>query len=177
MTQTSQTSSEPTDRASGQPGPAGNRPARRAVLRTAGMLGAGGVGAAALAACGGSTTPTTSGGGSGGGGAAAAPSSSSSSSAGGTPFKAADVPVGGGVVNADAKVVVTQPTAGAYKAFSAVCTHQGCIVSKVADGTIHCPCHGSQFDISTGAPTSASPAKKALPAKTATLNGDTVTVA
>ncbi len=175
MTQTSQTSSEPTDRAIVEPGPAGNRPARRAVLRTAGMLGAGGVGAAALAACGGSTTPTTSGG--GGGGAAAAPSSSSSSSAGGTPFKAADVPVGGGVVNADAKVVVTQPTAGAYKAFSAVCTHQGCIVSKVADGTIHCPCHGSQFDISTGAPTSASPAKKALPAKTATLNGGTVTVA
>jgi Rieske Fe-S protein len=61
-----------------------------------------------------------------------------------------DVPLGGGHVYTDAKVVVTQPTAGDYKAFTAVCTHQGCLVGSVSEGAIHCPCHGSAFSISDG---------------------------
>ena len=61
----------------------------------------------------------------------------------------ADVPVGGGVVIETAKVVVTQPTEGEFKAFSAVCTHQGCVVSGVTD-TIDCKCHGSKFSITDG---------------------------
>ena len=61
-----------------------------------------------------------------------------------------DVPVGGGTIFADEKVVVTQPTEGDFKAFTAVCTHQGCLVGQVADGTIQCPCHGSQFSIEDG---------------------------
>jgi Rieske Fe-S protein len=61
------------------------------------------------------------------------------------------VPVGGGVVLGAQKVVVTQPTPDDVRAFSAVCTHQGCTVSRVADGQIHCPCHGSSFDAATGA--------------------------
>ncbi|MDH6125963.1 Rieske (2Fe-2S) protein [Kitasatospora sp. GP82] len=64
---------------------------------------------------------------------------------------AADVPVGGGTVYREKKIVVTQPTAGQYKAFSAVCTHAGCVVDKVADGQIKCPCHGSRFAIADGA--------------------------
>jgi Rieske Fe-S protein len=64
---------------------------------------------------------------------------------------ASEIPVGGGVVYTAAKVVVTQPSRGQYKAFSAVCTHVGCIMSKVADGTIDCPCHGSEFKITNGA--------------------------
>jgi Rieske Fe-S protein len=77
----------------------------------------------------------------------------------------ADVPVGGGVVFADQDVVVTQPAAGTFKAFSATCTHQGCKVGDVAGGTINCPCHGSTFAIADGSVTGG-PAKKALAAKT-----------
>jgi Rieske Fe-S protein len=64
---------------------------------------------------------------------------------------ASDIPVGGGAIYTAANVVVTQPASGQYKAFSAVCTHVGCIVNKVTDGTIECPCHGSEFKITNGA--------------------------
>ncbi|MCR1782952.1 Rieske (2Fe-2S) protein [Nocardioides carbamazepini] len=63
---------------------------------------------------------------------------------------AADVPVGGGVVLNDEEIVVTQPTAGEFKAFTAVCTHQGCLVGSVSDGAIHCPCHDSSFSATDG---------------------------
>ena len=75
--------------------------------------------------------------------AAAAPNASTKSSAGTLLGMASDVPVGGGMVFTAAKVVVTQPTKGEYKAFSAVCTHVGCMCNQVADGTINCPCHGA----------------------------------
>ena len=61
------------------------------------------------------------------------------------------VPVGGGVVLGKEKVVVTRPGPGDVRAFSAVCTHQGCTVDAVVDGAITCPCHGSSFDAGTGA--------------------------
>ena len=61
-----------------------------------------------------------------------------------------DVPVGGGQILADKKIVITQPHAGTFDAFTAVCTHQGCIVSTVSGGTINCPCHGSKFSIVNG---------------------------
>ena len=77
---------------------------------------------------------------------------------------ASEVPVGGGKIYTAARVVVTQPARGQYKAFSAVCTHVGCIMSKVADGTIDCPCHGSEFKITTGAVVTG-PAPSPLPAK------------
>ncbi len=162
---------------------------RRTVLRAAGVGGAGVAGAAALAACGGSTTPTTPAASSTTASASATSSATSSGSSSGsatssgsaapsgTPVKTADVPVGGGVINASALFVVTQPSAGQFKAFSAVCTHMGCTVTKVVDGMIDCPCHQSQFDIATGTPTSASQAKRPLPGKTATVSGDSVYVA
>jgi Rieske Fe-S protein len=77
---------------------------------------------------------------------------------------ASDIPFGGGAIYTAAKVVVTQPASGQYKAFSAVCTHVGCLVNKVADGTIDCPCHGSEFRITTGAVVTG-PARSPLPAK------------
>ena len=64
--------------------------------------------------------------------------------------KTADIPVGGGKILADKKIVITQPQAGSFHAFTAVCTHQGCIVSTVSGGTINCPCHGSKFSIANG---------------------------
>ncbi len=64
--------------------------------------------------------------------------------------EAGKVPVGGGVVLEAERLVVTQPQQGVFKAFSAVCTHQGCIVTSVADGVIECGCHGSRFRAADG---------------------------
>jgi nitrite reductase/ring-hydroxylating ferredoxin subunit len=61
-----------------------------------------------------------------------------------------DVPDGGGKIIGGPNIVITQPQAGSFKAFTAVCTHQGCIVSTVSGGTINCPCHGSKFSIKDG---------------------------
>ena len=64
--------------------------------------------------------------------------------------KTSEVPVGGGKIFTADKVVVTQPTAGEFKAFSAMCTHQGCPVSKIEGNEIDCTCHGSKFSIADG---------------------------
>jgi Rieske Fe-S protein len=61
-----------------------------------------------------------------------------------------DVPVGGGVIAGALGVVVTQPTAGDFRGFSSICTHQGCTVSEVNNGTINCFCHGSRYSIEDG---------------------------
>lgn len=82
----------------------------------------------------------------------------------------ADVPVGGGVVIKKHQVVVTQPEKGEFKAFSTVCTHQGCTVAEVAERTINCPCHGSKFSITDGSVVSG-PAPKALPPKAVAVKG------
>lgn len=134
---------------------------RRGVLIGAGAVGAGIV----LAACGGKESATSGSQSSGSETAAAAANS----------VKTADIPVGGGVVLKEAKVVVTQPKAGEFKAFSAVCTHKQCTVSKVADGTIDCPCHGSEFSAVDGSVVKG-PAEKPLAPKTVAVSGDTLSV-
>lgn len=86
----------------------------------------------------------------------------------------ADVPEGGGVIKGD--YVITQPTAGTFKAFSKVCTHQGCDVSKVDGGVIICPCHNSEFSIQNGTPQSG-PARQKLPETKVKVDGDNVVAA
>ena len=85
-------------------------------------------------------------------GGQSAPSSPQSGGSGGSGVLAAtaEIPVGGGKVLTAKKIVITQPKAGSFDAFTAVCTHLGCTVNTVADGTIDCPCHGSKFSISDG---------------------------
>jgi Rieske Fe-S protein len=85
----------------------------------------------------------------------------------------ADVPVGSGVILADQKVVVTQPTEGEIKVFSSICTHTGCPVGAIKGAVITCPCHGSTFDAATGDVTQG-PASAPLPAVDFTLEGDQV---
>ncbi|CAL9361663.1 Rieske (2Fe-2S) protein [Streptomyces sp. enrichment culture] len=87
-----------------------------------------------------------------------------------------EIPEGGGKVFADQGVVVTQPAAGQFKAFSAMCTHQGCAVKDVADGVINCPCHGSTFDAADGS-VKAGPATAPLAPASITVEGDTIKLA
>jgi len=104
-----------------------------------------------------------------GGAAAGGSSAAGGAAAGGAALAAlADVPVGGGTVLKAAKLVLTQPTAGTVKAFSAVCTHAGCLVSEVTGGTINCPCHGSRFAVADGSVT-AGPAPSPLAAVAVTV--------
>jgi Rieske Fe-S protein len=148
---------------------------RRGLLLGAGLIGVGGT----LAAC--STTPVpydaneegqvpgiqpaaTSAAGS----STAAASGSSGGITGTVLGQATQVPVGGGMVFTAAKVVVTQPAKGKYKAFSAICTHVGCLCDAVANGTIDCPCHGAKFSIASGAVV-AGPAPTALPGREVTV--------
>ncbi|MFF0110010.1 Rieske (2Fe-2S) protein [Streptomyces hirsutus] len=155
-------------------------PARRTVVAAAGAAGL----AVALTACGGSddssgsSADSTATGGSTDNNEASGNGSDGESDApaGAALASTADIPEGGGKVFADSKVVVTQPTAGEFKAFSATCTHQGCAVKSVADGVINCPCHNSNFSIADGSVQSG-PATKPLPAMEITVSGDSITLA
>ncbi|WP_433002916.1 Rieske (2Fe-2S) protein [Kribbella sp. CA-294648] len=153
---------------------------RRAVLRGAAVVGLAGVSVPLLAACGddgaAGGTPTT-------GGTSSAPTSApastpassappSSGGGGAVLGPVSDVPVGGGKVFAD-KIVVTQPKAGEYKGFSAICTHKGCPVKTVENNTINCPCHGSKFSVEDGS-VKAGPATSPLAPIQVTVQGGNI---
>lgn len=119
-------------------------------------------------------TPTTAANAYGGTAATAGGSGSGSGGASANVLVPLDqVPTGGGVVVESAKVVVTRDQQGDVHAFSAVCTHQGCLVSGVADSRINCPCHGSAFDATTGVVV-AGPATQPLASVAVTVQGGSV---
>lgn len=141
---------------------------RRAAVAGAGALAVAGI--AGVAACSSGNGGSGGNGGNGGGTGGDAPEQ-------GTVIgKASDVQVGGGTVFADAEVVVTQPSEGEFQGFSAVCTHQGCIVDKVEGGTINCACHGSKFNVADGT-VAQGPASDPLPKQQVKVNssGEIVT--
>jgi Rieske Fe-S protein len=147
--------------------PGTSRLGRRTLLRGAAITG---LAVPLVAACGSSnnkssTSPKPN----GSNGSTGDPSSSSSGGSNElTPTSA--IPKGGGKVFADQEVVVTQPTSGDFKCFTAVCTHMGCIVHDVSGGTINCACHGSMYNIATGA-VEGGPAPAPLAAKPIKVQG------
>lgn len=90
--------------------------------------------------------------------------------------KTSEIPVGGGTIFREQKIVVTQPNQNEFKAFSAVCTHLGCTMARVVDRTIDCPCHGSKFDITDGS-VAHGPATKPLPPENIRVDGGTIQLA
>ncbi|MEY9860373.1 Rieske Fe-S protein [Catenulispora sp. GAS73] len=133
-------------------------PDRRSVMKAAALVVVPVAGVGAVAAC---SSSSSSGGSSSGNGTVVVPSSS--------------VPVGGGYIDKSNNVVVTQPQAGVFKAFTAVCTHQGCTVGGVTNNRIVCPCHGSVFSAQDGSVING-PAASPLAAMTAKVNGANVDV-
>ncbi|MER5967193.1 Rieske (2Fe-2S) protein [Streptomyces sp. NPDC002057] len=128
--------------------------ARRTVVAAAGGAGL----TAVLAACGGGGTDD-----------------GNPAPEGTTLARTGDIPVGGGKVLADKGLVITQPTAGEFKAFSSKCTHAGCAVSGVKDGVIVCPCHQSHFDVSDGSVKSG-PATAPLPPEPIQVVGEEISL-
>ncbi len=133
---------------------------RQQMIRGAGLV----LTAGALTACGGGEKSASS-------STSAAPPSAAA--AGGVITKTSDVPVGSGVIVED--IVVTQPSAGVFKGFSSKCTHKGCAVNKVADGTIDCPCHGSKYNLD--GTVANGPATQPLEAKDVVVKGDSIVLA
>lgn len=147
---------------------------RRAVTGAAAVA----VGAPLLAACGGEDEPDSAGDPAPEETAPSAPEGSSpdDDDADGEALAAtSDVPVNGCLVIPSAKVVVTQPSEGDFKAFSATCTHQGCQVSNGSDGVIPCRCHGSQFSLEDGSVVQG-PATSDLDEVAINVEGDSITL-
>ncbi len=134
---------------------------RRTVLQVSGAIAVGGM----LAACGGGSDT--------GAAEASAVTGPAPDGQGAVIASLGDVPVGGGFVNEEVAVVVTQPNEGSIKAFTAVCPHQGCLVSEVVENEIICPCHGSRFSAVDGAVLEG-PATEGLTSAIVTVQGDSV---
>lgn len=142
---------------------------RRTVLLAAGATGA----AALTTGCGGDGGGGNGGGHGNGGGGGSSGSASPEALAGQELAATDEIPVGGGTVFKDEKVVVTQPAEGDFKAFSAICPHQNCLVADVSEGMINCTCHGSRFRIADGS-VERGPATGPLPEERITVEGNSI---
>ena len=156
------------------------RSTRRGVLAGVGLVGLAGAVSACSSGGSSSSSAGTNAGAPPAAGTGSAPSStsgngSSAAAQGSALATTSEIPVGSGKIFTSEKVVVTQPNSGDFKAFSAVCTHMGCLVASISNGTIDCPCHGSQYSISTGAVVSG-PAPSPLPAAPIKVSGNDITL-
>lgn len=144
------------------------------------LAGVGATGAVVLSGCAtydNSAPATNSGGNTGGGDGTAAGSDAGDAASGGQVLaRATEVPVGGGTILTDAGLVITQPQEGTFKGFSATCTHQGCTVAEVSDGTINCPCHGSKFSVADGSVVGG-PAPRSLDPRDLVVEGSDIRLA
>lgn len=87
-----------------------------------------------------------------------------------------EIPIGGGLVLADENIVITQPTAGDFRAYQARCTHQGSPIARVGDDGMECDLHGSRFDIADGSATQG-PATESLAQVSILVEGDQILAA
>ena len=87
--------------------------------------------------------------------------------------RTSDIPLGGGTVFKDLRVIVTQPSPGEFRGFGIVCTHDGCELDRVSDGTINCPCHGSRYAVADGSVVRG-PARTGLRKEKVAVDGDRV---
>ncbi len=93
-----------------------------------------------------------------------------------TVCKTSAVPVKGGKTFSvgGKKILITQPKKGTFKAFVAVCTHQGGALDGAKNNEIFCNLHGARFDATTGA--GSPPAQMPLSKVTVTVSGGSVKV-
>ncbi|MER7737795.1 Rieske (2Fe-2S) protein [Streptomyces sp. NPDC096538] len=61
-----------------------------------------------------------------------------------------EVAAGDAKLYRDHNVVVSRSADGSFKAYNTVCTHAGCPINKLDGTRLVCPCHGSEFDVTTG---------------------------
>lgn len=61
-----------------------------------------------------------------------------------------EVAEGGTKLYREHNVVVSRGGDGALSAYNTVCTHAGCAINKLEGTKLICPCHGSEFDVTTG---------------------------
>ena len=91
--------------------------------------------------------------------------------------KVADIPPGEGkVVPVGSKPTIVVNTAQGMKAYSAICTHLGCIVTyDSGSAAIVCPCHDGRFNPTTGAVQSGPPPTGLTPEEVS-VEGDEIFV-
>lgn len=61
-----------------------------------------------------------------------------------------EVAQGGAKLYREHNVVVSRGGDGTLTAYNTVCTHAGCAINKLEGTKLICPCHGSEFDATTG---------------------------
>ncbi|WP_420175703.1 Rieske (2Fe-2S) protein [Luteococcus sp. OSA5] len=128
-------------------------PTRRDVIKTASLAVGAAAGAGALTGC---STPEE-------------------IEEGAAQIAASEVPVGSAKIIPESQYVVSQPTAGQFKAFQRLCPHAACNVSKVEKAEIICTCHHARFSAEDGTVLSG-PAESGLKPAKASVQGDTVKV-
>jgi nitrite reductase/ring-hydroxylating ferredoxin subunit len=157
---------------------------RRTAVRGLALVG---LGAPVLAACGAAedeptagTTPDATAGGTSDPAAPSTPTDDATAP-GAALAATSEIPVGGGKVFDEEKIVVVQPTEGDFKAYSAVCPHQSCIFTEVNDNAIRCGgCHQSEFSsldgVNTVGPNGGEANLRPLGEVAITVSGDSISL-